>query len=84
MHGAPGLALACLEAVDAVEPDALGAGRIGLEVGQRRAVAAGVPFLAVGGAGLAADTGVEVDDEAELLLAGGDFGQAGHAELFTE
>ncbi len=49
--------------MDAVEPDAVGAAAIGLHVGQRRHVAAGVPFLAARHAGLAADAGIEVDDE---------------------
>ena len=48
-------------------PQALVAIRV--EIGQRRRVAAGVPFLARGGAGMAADADVEVDDEAELFLA---------------
>src|SRR3712207_8679412 len=46
-----------------VEPDALGADGIGVQVGQRRGVAGGVPLLAVGRAGLAADAGVQVDDQ---------------------
>ena len=41
-------------------------------------MAGGVPFLAVHRAGVAADAGVEVDDEAELLRARHGRGSAGH------
>ena len=56
-----------LEGVDAIEPHAVGARAIGIEIGQRRHLAAGVPFLAARHAGMAADAGVEIDDEAELF-----------------
>ena len=59
-----------LIAVNAVEPRALGRCAIGVFVVERRRIALRVPFLAGGGAGLAADAGVEIDDEAELLLTG--------------
>jgi hypothetical protein len=65
MHGAAVLALADLKTVDAVEPDAVGLGAVGVEIGQRRRDAAGVPFLAVDRAGMAPDADVEIDDEAE-------------------
>ena len=54
-------------AVHAVEPDAgrMRAVRIGIR--QRPEIAAVVPFLARDRAGVAADAGVEVDDEAEFL-----------------
>ena len=68
--------LASLEAVDPVEPDAQGIRAIGIEIGERRHMAAAVPFLAVDGAGMTTDADVEIDDEAELLRAGGR--QAGH------
>ena len=45
-------------------------GAVGMLVGQRRAIAAGVPFLAADHAGVAADADVEVDDQAELLRRG--------------
>ena len=67
-----------LEGMDAVEPDAPGIAAIGREIGQRRRMAAGVPFLARGGAGVAADAKIEIDDEAELGLAGRGGRQAGH------
>ena len=69
MHGARALALAFLERMDAVEPHPPGALAIGVEIGQRRRVAAAVPFLAGGRAGMAADADIEIDDEAELFLA---------------
>ena len=67
-----------LEAVDAVEPGAVGGGAVGVRVGERAGVAAGVPGLAGRDAGVAADAGVEVDDQAQLLLARGDGGVLGH------
>src|SRR5688572_2576433 len=70
MHGAAVRAFASLEAVDAVEPDAGGRVAPGLVVGQRRHVAAAVPFLAIDRAGVAANADVEVDDEAELAVRG--------------
>ena len=55
-----------LEAVDAVEESAFGVGAVGVAVGERGEGAfAGVPLLAGDDAGVAADAGVEVDDEAE-------------------
>ena len=58
-----------LEAVDVVEESALGVGAVGVEVGEgREAAAGGVPLLAGDDAGVAADAGVEVDDEAEGAL----------------
>src|SRR5690606_18017864 len=66
-----------LVAVDAVEPRPERVGAVGVLVGQRRRVAARIPFLAARRAGLAADAGVEVDDEAKLL--GRCFGQRGHS-----
>src|SRR5262249_24491661 len=78
VHGAAARALARLEAVDAVEPNARGRIAPRLVVGQRGHVAAGVPFLAVDCAGMAAATDVEVDDEPELA-ARGVRRQRGHA-----
>jgi hypothetical protein len=69
VDGAAVLAFAPFEAVDAVEPHAVRMRAVGIAVGQRRRVAAGVPFLAVHGAGMATDARVEIDDEAELFLA---------------
>src|SRR3546814_2429307 len=66
-----------LEAVEEVEPDAGRIGAVGIVVGQRRGMAAHVPFLAVYGAGMAADADVEIDDEAQLP-AGARGWQAGH------
>src|SRR5688572_19770187 len=78
MHGAAVRALARFEAVDTVEPHARGRIAPGLVVGQRRHVAAAVPFLAVDRAGMAPDADVEVDDQAELAI-GGVRWQRGHA-----
>ncbi len=69
MDGPRALSLAFLERVDAVEPHAPGALAIGVEIGQRPHVAAGIPFLASRRAGVAADADIEIDDEPELLLA---------------
>src|SRR5690606_20371239 len=51
--------LAHLVAMDAVEPRPVRVGAVGVLVGQRRRVAARIPFLAARRAGLAADAGVE-------------------------
>ena len=56
-----------LECVDAVQPGAGDVGAVGVLVGQRRSIAAGVPFLAAHHAGMTADTDVEVDDQAEFF-----------------
>src|SRR4029077_13972068 len=74
------LAVAFLEGVDAVEPDAPGARTIRVEIGQRPHMAGGIPFLAGRGAGLAADADVEVDDEPELLAVRPRLRQRGHCD----
>ena len=61
-----------------VEPDAVRFGSVRVLVRQRAERAAVVPFLAGDGAGVSADAGVEVDDEAEFARAG--FGQSGHGQ----
>jgi hypothetical protein len=59
-----------LIAMHAVEPHARRVSAIGILVIEGRGIALRVPFLARGHASLAADAGVEVDDEAELLGGG--------------
>jgi hypothetical protein len=66
-----------LVAVHAIEEGARGVRAIGVVIAERRGIPAGVPLLAGCHAGMAADAGVEVDDEAELLRRLS--GQAGHA-----
>src|SRR5690606_24274418 len=68
-----------LVAVHAVEPHAGRFAAVGLLVRQRAGDAAAVPFLAAGGAGVAADAGVQVDYQPELLLRGR--WQCGHGRL---
>src|SRR6185437_1101805 len=75
VHGSRGVALTRLVGMDAVEPDAVG---LALEVAQGPRVAARVPLLAVHRAGVTTDAGIEIDDEAKLLLTRDGFGQAGH------
>src|SRR5262249_49592743 len=77
IHGASARLGRVLVTVHAVEPDAVDIAAIGIDVGQRRHVAARVPFLAGGDAGLTADTGVEIDDQAEPFVGLG--GKAGHS-----
>ena len=67
MHGAALRAVADLVGMHAVEPGAVRIAAVGVLVGQRRGIAAGVPLLAACRAGLAADAGVEIDHQAELL-----------------
>ena len=61
-------AVAHLIGMHAVEPGAVRIAAVGVLVGQRRRIAAGVPFLAARRAGLTADAGVEIDHQAELLV----------------
>src|SRR5204863_8211442 len=61
VHRAARRALANFVAVHAIEPGAMGIGAVTVLVGEGRRIAAGVPLLAGGRAGLAADTGVEID-----------------------
>src|SRR5207237_3418270 len=79
MHGAGPFTLAVLEGMDAVEPHAPGTIAIGVEIGQRSHVPTGIPFLAGGGAGMAADAQIEIDDEPQLFLAGIGRRQVGHS-----
>ena len=69
MHGAALGAGARLVGVHAIQPDAVWMILISVEIRQRRGMARGVPLLAVHRAGVAANTGVQVDDEAEFLCA---------------
>ena len=73
-------AFAGLECVDAVEPDAVRIGAVGIVIRQRRRMSPGVPFLAVHCAGVTADAGVQIDDEAQfdLLPLGFACRQQGH------
>jgi len=65
--------------VDAIEPGSQRVGIIGISVAQRRGIPLCVPFLTARGASMTADAGVEVDYEAELLLAScGGVGKGGH------
>src|SRR6056297_2667841 len=66
-----------LVAVHAVEEGAGGIGTVRVLIAERCAVILGVPALARDHAGMTADTGVEVNDEAEF--AGRAFGKRGHA-----
>src|SRR5439155_20895577 len=81
IDGAAVLALADLERVHAVEPHAPGLRAVGIELRQRPRLAERVPLLAARHAGVAADAGVEIDDEPELFCAGLRGRQAGHAPL---
>ena len=76
-------AVADLEGMDAIEPHAAVVAAVGLEIRQRRRMAAGVPFLAVHRAGVTTDAGVEVDHQAELLRAGLGLRIAGHRGVFA-
>ena len=86
MHGAALRSLANLERVHAVEPDAPGAGvlailafgaGIGVPIGHRGGMAAGIPFFAIHRAGVTADADIQVDDQTELGCAWRG-GQTGH------
>ena len=61
-------ALAHLEGMHAIEPGAMRISPIRVLVRERRRIAAGVPFLAVDRAGVAADAGVEIDDSPRFTV----------------
>jgi hypothetical protein len=67
-----------LERMDAVQPSTGNIGTVGVLIGQGRAIAPGIPFLAIDHAGMAADADVEVDDKPKLLW-GGLRGEQGHS-----
>ena len=77
MHRAGAAVQFEFETVHPVEPDPVDRGAIGIEIGQRRRVSAGIPFLAVHRAGMATDADIEVDHQAQALFAA-ELGQAGH------
>jgi hypothetical protein len=80
---APGLLAllgAHLVAVHPVQPGAGLSAAVGVEVAERRRIAAGVPFLAADHAGMAADADVQVDHQAEALRRR-NFWKAGHDRL---
>src|SRR6516162_4785070 len=76
MHGAARRAFTHLIAVYTIEPGAVRIPAVGVLIRERGGVAAGVPFLAGGRAGVAAHAGIEVDDEAQLFR--GRTGESGH------
>src|SRR5690606_32008398 len=78
VHGAAIGAFAGLVTVHAVEPHAARRRAIGIVVRQRTGYAAGVPFLAGDRTSMAADTGVEIDHQAELPAVSS-LRQIGHA-----
>jgi hypothetical protein len=53
----------------AVEPNAFLRGGIRMLIGQRRHMATGVPFLAIRRTGMAADTGIQINDKTKLFGA---------------
>ena len=59
-----------LEGLDPVEEGAGGPLAVGVQVHQRAGRAGGVPFLAGGDAGMAADADIQVDDQASWLWPG--------------
>ncbi len=68
MHGAAGVTFADFIGVHAIEPSAVRVRAVGRLIRQRaRDGALRVPLLAGGRARLAADTGVEIDHQAEFL-----------------
>ena len=76
MHGSRVGTVSGFIGMDAVQPGAARRLAIGVGIGQRRAIAGGVPLLAVDDTGLAADTDVEINDQPQLDR--GRFRQHGH------
>ena len=80
-HASAGLLILHLETVDAIEPHTGRISAIRVRIGHRGRMSAAVPFLAVDGAGMAADTDIEVNDQPELFLRGG-LGKRRHSFSF--
>ena len=72
--------VAALKRMDPVKPDAIGIFAKRVSIGQRGPVAAGIPFLAIHGAGVTADADIKVDDEPEFFASSID-GDLGHLFL---
>ena len=66
VHGLGVRVLTHFKGLHPVEEGAVGVRRVGVEVGQGAGGAGGVPLLAAGHAGVAADAHIEVDDQGEL------------------
>lgn len=64
-----------------VKPCAMGIGSIRVLITERRGITTGVPFLATCRAGLAANAGVQVDDQSKFLAAA--FGDLCHQVFFA-
>jgi hypothetical protein len=65
----PIVAVARLEAMNAIEPGSARVRTIGVLVGQRSRMATGIPFLTIHHAGMTANACVEIDNEAEAFFA---------------
>lgn len=77
MNGSTIRAVAALKRMDPIEPDAFGIFTKWVGVGQWGRVSAGIPFLAVHGAGMTADADIKVDDQPEFFT-GGVYGDLSH------
>ena len=81
MHRAAFITITGFIGMHAVEPNAfLGCG-IRVLIGQRPHMAAGVPFLAIRRASMAADTGIQINHQAKLLGPRYGSGQGCHGFL---
>ena len=69
MHRAAFIAIAGFIGMHAVEPHAFLRGRVRMLIRQGRHMAARVPFLAIRCTGMAADTGIKINDKAKLFGA---------------
>jgi hypothetical protein len=67
MHGARAAAFARFIPMHSVEPDPERRRAIWITVGQGSGNAAGIPFLAGNSTSLAADAGIEIDNQSKLL-----------------
>jgi hypothetical protein len=78
MHGSTGADIVLsLESVDTVKPDSVRLAAIRLKIGEGCHFAAGIPFLAINGAGMTTDADIEINNKTEFLF-GCRFGKTSH------
>ena len=67
MHGPPIVSSVRLETMDAIKPNTVRFGTVGIGIGERGGNPTAIPLFTTDRAGVATDAGVEVDNEAQLF-----------------